>query len=452
MNAYWNRTMKMKKISPVFSVAIVIVLLISLMGCGGVQKVNTDLHIPEMDRSQYSDSNYQTGWQKLKEGKPDEALEFFQKSSVAEEILHLGYGYVYLAQKKLALARKNFQKAMTINPENMQAQFGMATLHESLDEKEEAFIIYSRLLTKYPENAWVKVRYEYIKSVQTQYYLKQAELYKNQNENPAYIEALKKAIQYSPNITDIKMELADFLNTQEQFESAAKYYEMVLENLSNNAEVMVKLAKVYEGMKKFDASVMIYKKILEQKPGDLDILNKINDLKIKFYDWNLPVKFKNIFFKEEITREELAALLGYYFEKWLEPRPPVIITDIGGSFAKEYIIKICTLDIMKLRPDHSFGRFPKINRGQVAVVIDALIKYLEKSESGAYTIQFTPLEEVIEPADISPLHKNYNIIKFLVNSKIMKLDEENMFNPMLTISPAHVLEALKKILNSIRER
>jgi tetratricopeptide (TPR) repeat protein len=352
----------------------------------------------------------------------------------------------------LALARKNFQKAMTINPENMQAQFGMATLHESLDEKEEAFIIYSRLLTKYPENAWVKVRYEYIKSVQTQYYLKQAELYKNQNENPAYIEALKKAIQYSPNITDIKMELADFLNTQEQFESAAKYYEMVLENLSNNAEVMVKLAKVYEGMKKFDASVMIYKKILEQKPGDLDILNKINDLKIKFYDWNLPVKFKNIFFKEEITREELAALLGYYFEKWLEPRPPVIITDIGGSFAKEYIIKICTLDIMKLRPDHSFGRFPKINRGQVAVVIDALIKYLEKSESGAYTIQFTPLEEVIEPADISPLHKNYNIIKFLVNSKIMKLDEENMFNPMLTISPAHVLEALKKILNSIRER
>jgi hypothetical protein len=227
---------------------------------------------------------------------------------------------------------------------------------------------------------------------------------------------------------------------------------MVLESLPNNAEILIKIAKVYEELKKFDAAVMVYKKLLEQKPGDMDVINKINDLKIKFYDWNLPVKFKNIFFKDEITREELAALLGYYFDKWLEPRPPVIITDIGSSFAKEYIIKICTHGIMKLRPDHSFDRFSKINRAQFAVVVDALIKYLEKSESGAYTIRFSPLEKIIEPADILPLHKYYKIIKFLVNSQIMKLDEEKQFHPTLSISPSRVLEALKKILNSIREQ
>jgi tetratricopeptide (TPR) repeat protein len=427
-------------------------LLLGLIGCGGVEKVNIDLPIPELDRTQYNDSHYTEGWQKLKEGKPDEALKHFQLSTTVDEKLYVGFGYVFLAKNKFDLARRNFNKSLAINPDNLQAQFGMATLHEQRNEKEKAFLIYSRLRTKYPENAWIKVRYDYIKSTQTQYFLKQADLYKNQGEEPAYIEALKKAAQYSPEIVEIKIQLADIFKAREEYESAAHYFEKVLEKIPNNEEVMYKVADVYEKMNKFDASVMIYKKMLELKPGDLTISNKINELKLKFYDWNLPTKFKNIFFKEDINREELAALIGYYFEKYLEPRPPKIITDIGGSFAKEYIIKVCTLDIMKLRPDHSFDRFPKINRAQFAMALDALIKYLEKSESGAYTIQFTPLDEVVEPSDISPLHKYYNIIKFLVNSQIMKLDTANNFNPMRTVTPTRVLDALKKILNSIKER
>jgi tetratricopeptide (TPR) repeat protein len=439
------------KSKKVLIAAIVGVWLAAMTGCGGVEQVNTDLVIPDMDHTQYSDSNYSAGWQKLREGNPDAAIEYFQKSSVVQEKLFVGYGYAFMAQNKLSLAQRNFEKALEANPENLQAQFGMATLHETTHEYDQAFLIYSRLRTKYPEHSWVKVRYDYLKSTRTQYFLKQADIYKSQQEFPAYTEALKSAIRYSPEMSDIKKELGDFLFQQEQFEPAAKYYEMILESSPNNQEVMMKLALVYEKLNKFDAAVLIYKRIQEFKPGDLKVINKINELKEKFYDWNLPVKFKNIFFKEEITREELAALIGYYFDKYLEQHTPVIITDISGSFAMEQIIRVCSLNIMSLRPDHSFGRFPKINRAQFAEVLNALIQYLENAGSGHYSIQFSPLDEVIEPADISPLHKLYNIIKFMVNSGIMKLDEEKNFNPTLNISPTHVLEALKKILNSIQD-
>lgn len=438
---------KMRK--PVW-VVVWVLLIVVYSGCGGVEQVHTDLLVPELDRNQFTDSQYQAGWQKLQEGKAEEALTHFQKSSVKDEQLFVGYGYVYLAQQKPALAQKNFEKALALNAENLQAQLGLAAMHESLNEMEKAYLIYSRLLTKHPQQTWLKNRYEHIKTSQTLHYLKQAEVAKSKNETTAYINALTQAAQYAPENGDIKKQLADELYNQQQYQNAAKYYEMILEQNQQNESLLNRLGEVYEKLAQYDDAALIYTKIQQFKPQDTALANKINELKMKFYDTNLPAKFKNIFFKTDINREELAALIGFYFSKYLEVKPPVIITDISGSFAKEYIIKVCTLEIMTLRPDHSFDRFPRIDRAQFAVVINALIKYLEKSNHGLYTLSFTPQEETLEPHDISSLHKYYEIIKFLVNAGIIKLDENKNFNPTQPVSPSVVLDTIKKILNSIR--
>jgi len=433
-------------------IVMVTILILVNSGCGGVQQVNTNIHIPELDSSLDHDSSYVEGWKKLKEGNPREAIKNFQQSSTTDERLFVGFGYAFLAQNKLEFARRNFEKVLEINPDNLQAQFGLATMYELLNENKKAFQVYSKLRTLYPENAWVKVRYDSIKTSETENYLKQAELYKTENQEDNYIGALETASWYSPEMVDIKVEIADFFNSKQEYQKAVNQYEKVLEKLPHNREILMKVADVYEKMNRFDSALVIYRKMQELRPGDLHISNKINELKIKFYESNLPPKFKNIYFKSEINREELAALLGFYFEKYLEEQPPVIITDIGGSFAKEYIIKVCTLKIMNLRPDHSFDRFSKINRAALAVVINALLKYLEKNALGVYDMQFHPLEEVIEPVDISPLHKDYETIKFLVNSGIMKSDAQNRFNPTRDVSPSEVLETIKKIVTSIQDK
>ncbi len=427
---------------------LVTLLILVLAGCGGTtQTVNTNIHIPELDKTKYTDSPYEAGWESLKAGQPSEAIRHFQRSRTVDEKVYVGFGYAYLALGKLNLAQKNFEKALAIDSEYLPAGLGMATLYEELKEVDKAFNIYSNLRAKSPENAWIKVRYEYIKSTQTQTYLEKARVLKGSARRDEYIAALEKAASYSPEIIDIEIEIADFFNEDEKLQQAAFHFEKILEELPNRDDILVKLAGVYEKMEKYDSAVMIYSRLLILKPGEVTFINKINALKAKFYDMNLPEKFKNIFFKAQINREDLAALIGYYFEKQLETRSPVIITDISESFAKGNIIKICTLGIMKVRADHSFDRYTVINRSAYAVVIKRLLDYLQKD--GKFGLRFTPLDKVVEPADISPLHMHYNNIKYLVNSQLIKLDKDGNFNPTAQVTPGEVLITIRKILNSI---
>jgi tetratricopeptide (TPR) repeat protein len=433
-----------------------VVIIFIIAACGGTKKVNIDIHVPEVDRTSYNDSSFEEGWKSLRAGNPKLAMKYFQQSQTADEKLFAGFGYVFLSQNKISLAKKNFENSLAINPDNMQAEFGMATLYELVKDIDRAFQVYSKCRVKYPENAWIKVRYDYLKSTETQKFLEQAKQFKQQEKKEEYIKALEKAAQYSPEIIDIEIEIADFYHEDEKYDQAIFHYEKILEKLPNKETILLKLAEVYEKTNNLDSAVIIYKRMLEFKPGDSSILQKINDLKIKFYELKLPEKFKNpqkfknIFFKKNVNREELAALIGYYFEDYFNYSSPVIITDITGSFAKNYIIMVCTLNIMKKRPDHSFNRFHIITRADFSVVINALLKYLQ--DVAGYLITFTPLEEIFEPVDISPLHKNYKIIKFMINSQLIKLDDQNNFNPLTEVTPSEVLVAIKKILNSMEER
>ncbi|MEN8152625.1 MAG: hypothetical protein ABFR75_01260 [Acidobacteriota bacterium] len=428
---------------------LIIITIIILSGCTAGKRELININIPDIDNTDYSDPFFKDGWANLKEGKVDLAYENFRQSNSSDKKLYTAFGYVYLMKRKFGMSKRNFNKSLEIEPDDFQASAGLATIHEVLEEKKDAFLIYSNLLSKYPENPWIKVRYEFIKSTETQIYLKKAEEFLQKGESDNYVNNLKEASYYSPELTDIKLKIGDHYFENSEFENSIMFYENALENQPNNTTILEKLAETYEKSEKYDSSIVFYKRLLKIRPGDIDLTNRVNDLKIKFHEVNLPVKFKDIFFKENLNREELAALIGFYFDKYLTYEgTPKILTDIGGSFAKGYIIKVCSTGIMKSRPDHTFGRFPVITRSSYAVILNSLIKFLEKK---GMTLKFTPLSVDIEPVDMTPLFKNYKSIKFLIKSQILKTGENGEFNPTGYISPSDILISLRKIIKSIEK-
>jgi len=425
---------------------MIIVLILVLAACGGVRQVATQFHVPRLESFPAIDSYYKEGWKNLELGKPELALKMFQQSMVDEERLFVGYAYSFLGLKKTSLARKNFQKALDLNPDNWLAELGMASIYEAGRDNDQAFAIYARLLARLPGNDWIKSRYREIKATQTAYYLDKARQYREENKTQKQIDALMMAARYSPDLTEVKRRIADFYYEKGDHERAVRYYEQLRERLPQDDDLLYKLADLYERQKKIDAALVTYEALLGLHPGDPALIARISELTAKFKEVKLPEKFKNIFFKESVNREDTAALLEYYFKDFLTAKPPVIIRDISGSYAKEAIIKICSLHIMEPRPDHSFDRFSALTRADFAAILDALIKYLRQQ---GRQIIIAPREQGIEPSDISSLHKHYQVIKFLVNAQILKLDEENRFDTTRTLSPAEVMAAIKQILHNL---
>jgi tetratricopeptide (TPR) repeat protein len=422
-------------------------LVILAVACGGVRPVRVDFHLPAIESGVFVDSYYRQGWEQLQKGDSASAYKSFQLSEVRLDKKQAAFGYVFLARHKYSAASSQFAQALESNPDNFEAALGMAMIQEFEGRTAEAYRAYGALLLKVPDDAWIKLKYESIRSSATQGFLLEAERAKGV-DNSRYIHALEQAAFFSPDMTAITLQIADYYYGEGDWQRSQPYYEAVLEREPHNEAVLLKLAAIYEKKEKFELALVTIDRLLAFKPGDPFLEGEKKRIRDRVQEMNLPEKFKKIFFKAEIDREELAALIGFYFDRYLLMEgAPEIITDIDGSFAKEYIIKACTTGIMRARPDHTFDRFTTPDRAGFAVTLYELIAYLKKQ---GHELRFTPLSEAPVAADLSPLHKDYEAIHFLLNSQVMALDAQGNFNSTQPVSPADVILALKKILGSMQ--
>ncbi len=429
----------------------ILLLMILFLHCSPtVSKIELTPEMPILTSDDYFDPPYKAGWQHLQDGNAQLAMESFQKSTIEDDKLFIGYGFVFILKKQFKLAMDNFDKSLKINQDNLFAKIGKGIVFELTDNSRSAFDIYSSILLSHPEHPMVKKKYLSLKKKKTDEYLKLADSTDPQKDEAGFIQSLQLASYYSPEMMDIKMRIIDYYEKSQQYDKAVKHYELLQKETPKNIELLVSLAKLYETMDKIEDAILVYKNLLELKPDEISYSNKINDLKVKFFDKNLPLKFKDIFFKMELNKEDLAALIGFYFEKYLttEGVKPKIITDIGTSYARKEIIKVCTLEIMSVRPDHRFSKRTIIKRAQFARIVTNLIDYLNRSDIHP-NLTPKPESDRQEPVDIHKIHKNYNMVMRLLNANIMKLDEAGRFNQSMTINPSDAISALKIILNSI---
>ncbi len=252
----------------------------------------------------------------------------------------------------------------------------------------EAFRAYGDLALKVPDDAWVKLKYESIRSSATQGHLLEAEKAKA-TDKAKYIRELEQAAFFSPDLAAITLQIADHYYAEGDGLRSLPYYEAVQEKEPHNEAVLLKLAALYEKRQNFDLAMVTLDRLLALKPGDPFLEGEKKRVRDRFQELTLPEKFKRIFFKTEVNREELAALVGFYFDRHIAlDQAPEILTDIDGSFAREQIIKTVTAGIMHARPDHTFQRFATPDRAAFAATLNALIDYLKGK---ALTLRFTPL-------------------------------------------------------------
>jgi hypothetical protein len=135
----------------------------------------------------------------------------------------------------------------------------------------------------------------------------------------------------------------------------------------------------------------------------------------------LPAPYQAIPAAPRVTRADIAALVGVRLEPLVAraTERQVVITDIRGNWAQQWIAAVVRAGIMETLPNYEFDPQTVVRRGDLARTVSRLLTLVggvkpgvsKKWENARVTV-----------ADVPPGHLSYPAVSVAVASGVMSLD------------------------------
>jgi Tfp pilus assembly protein PilF len=387
-------------------------------------------------------------WSEIINGNGRKAINKISKINPENPFYTTITAYAYYELNDLQSAEQSFKTAIENNPEMTIARLGLAQLYEKTQRDELAFIEYREILKNEPEHTWAKPRYEEIKRDKTNETLQRAKNLMNKGDLSAGEEAYLKALYYSPESIKAHTELAHLYLDQKKYERANVHLETLLLFQPENKNFLESYAEALFQNEEFKKSFEVYKELKNLDPKNKNTDKRLEQLKNRLGIFDLPSQYDSIPSQETVTREDIAALLGIKFQEQFKnsnKEPPIII-DISTSWASDYILKLTSMDILDVYPNHTFKPKNIVTRAELAEVIYQFINYLKKK--GHRLIQQIPAQSIQLP-DVSPNNFYYRPIIMSISYGILNTSKGGNFNPENPVSGLEAIKALNILLSLI---
>jgi tetratricopeptide (TPR) repeat protein len=258
-----------------------------------------------------------------------------------------------------------------------------------------------------------------------------------------------KALYYSPRATEPHLALAKIYNAENKPKNALVHLKAAYSNKTKDKEILEVYGETLFLADESSKSLEMYENLLELDPKNQKAKERIEILKNRLGIFELPSQFNAIPLSDAVTKEQMAAILDIKFKSIIESPPgkPPIIIDISTSWASKYIVKISSLGILDVYPNHTFQPKKIINRAEMTETISRLINILKK-KGYRFIVQIPP--EKIQISDISRDNFYYQPIIKLISYNLMSLSPGRKFNPDRPVSGQEAIKLLDIILALIK--
>lgn len=384
-------------------------------------------------------------WKNLKEGKVDKAKKVIMKLDQTNPLYYSGLGYIYYLLNDTALAEDYFKAAVNEHPELTLARIGLGQIYQETGRDELAFSEYREVLKRESEHSWAKTKYENIRKRKTEEALYDGKTLSAGGEIEASKSAYLKALYYTPGNLQAHLELADIYLELNESQNAIVHLKAAYANDTQNPDILSAYAEALFLTENNKKSLEIYERLSGLTPDNTLVKERIEILKNRLGIFELPSQYDSIALSESATKEELSALIGIKFKDSLDDsdkKPPIII-DISTSWASKYILKMASLEILNVYPNHTFQPQKIVTRAEMAEILNQLILQLKKK--GHQFIQQIPSQQ-IQITDISQDNFYYRSIVAIISYDIMSLSLGRKFNPDQSISGSDAIRLLDIIL------
>jgi tetratricopeptide (TPR) repeat protein len=247
----------------------------------------------------------------------------------------------------------------------------------------------------------------------------------------------REALDAAPELSVLRVEVANILAEGGDLEGASR---LLAADPGSDRQVLLRKGEIDTQRKDYGAALEAYRRVLSRDTKDADALRGALAARQGLELQQMPDEYRRIFAAPRITRADLAALVAVKVTALgrAEKADPPVAVDISGSWARDHILRILSLDIMEVYPNHTFQPGAMVRRGDLARAVARVLDLVKWPSSGAPALK-----------DMSANNLFHDAAARVVSAGLMDTTADGAFEPWRPISggdAAAVIEGLVRLV------
>jgi tetratricopeptide (TPR) repeat protein len=385
------------------------------------------------------------GWRFLQNGDTEGARREFAaalKSNPRLYPAHAAEGYVGLARHENERALMAFGAAIAADARYVPALIGRGQTLLAMNREDEALAAFEAALAVDPSVADLRGRIDVLRFRSTQDLIAAARAAAAAGRTADARRAYERAITATPASAFLYRELGLFEHKSGDADTALTHLRRAFELDPTDAAALIAIAAILEERKDFDGAVAAYRKA-QEIDGSEDVMARLAAASAKASETRLPAEYRAIAESAQITRGDLAALIGIRLEPVLQqaPRRQEVITDIRDHWAAPWIALVTERGIMDPFENHTFQPRSPLRRVDLAAAVSRIVTLAaeRRPELRAALAERPPV------VDVAPAHLSYPAVSVSVASGVVPLLDGGRFDLSRPVSGAEAIATVDRL-------
>jgi len=385
------------------------------------------------------------GWRFLQNddlGSADREFAAALKGSPALYPAQAGLAYAALARRDYDRALGAFDAALRAGPMYVPALVGRGQTLLALERDTDALEAFESALAADASLADVRRRVDVLRFRSLQDVIEAARAAAAAGRAAEARNAYERALQASPDSAFLYRELG-LVERKQGNEDAA------LDRLGRAAELdpadvvsLTQTGELLEQRQDFAGAEGAYRRAAGIEASG-DLAARIAAVAEKARDAQLPAAFRAIAGSGQITRGDIAALLGVRLEDMLRAAPvrEVVITDGQEHWAAAWIAQVARAGVMDPFANHTFQPDAHITRGDLAGAVSRVVTLMAANRPAVSA----RLAERPQIADMADGHLSYPAASVAVATGVMPLLDAGRFQVARPVSGAEAMDVIARL-------
>jgi tetratricopeptide (TPR) repeat protein len=364
------------------------------------------------------------------------------KRSPALYPAQVGAAYVALARQDHARAVTAFDDALRVSPQYVPALVGRGQTLLALGRDNEALASFEAALVVDSSMSDLARRVEVLRFRNLQDVISGARADAAAGRRAEARAGYEGALKASPDSAFLHRELGLLERQDGNTQAALNHFRRAVALDPADAASLVQIGEILEQQQDYAGAEAAYREATAIE-ADPSLSARIAALVERARDAKLPAEFRAIPAAAEVTRGDLAALIGVRLEPLLRAVPPrqVVMTDIGGHWAAPWVTQAAQTGVIEPFENHTFQPGARVRRGDLAAAVSRVVSLLaaERPELRARITQRPQF------TDLGQAHLSYPAASVAVASGVMPMLEGDRFDVGRGVTGAEAVGTINRL-------